>query len=514
MDATRHSSPWNLPHAAAPDDVHPPREVDVVVVGAGIAGLTAAVLLARANKSVAVLEMGPRLGFGDTGQTTAHLSTVPDLGYAQVRKNFGAEAAKVVARGHLAAFETIAKLVKDCNIACDFERLKATFYAQDDKQAKALAEERDAMQEAGLTVEPSPAGSLPFEVVDAFRLAGQGQFEPLAYLDGLAAELRRHGGVVCTQVRHKAANRGKDGRFAVDVVRLADQTEAQMHAGRVIYATHTPPTKLTLQLTMSPQRTYAMAFRVGDAPQAGLYYDLAEPYHYVRRHPHKDDANDVLIVGGCDHRSGALEDTEQAYAELEAYSRRHWPVTACLNRWSGQVFEPADGLPYIGTLPGADGSYVITGLSGNGMVGGTLGGIICAELAQDKSVGFGDVYRPDRIKPVAQAVDTLKHQVEVTAHMVGDRVKAWLRTQKVEAGEGAVMREGKDSLAVYNDGKKLHVLSPVCPHAGCYVKFNRAEKSWDCPCHGSRFAGDGTLLSGPAVSDLPKLPDHGDQQAV
>lgn len=370
------------------------------------------------------------------------------------------------------------------------------------------------MQEAGLTVERVPAGSLPFEVVDAFRLADQGQFEPLAYLEGLAAELRRHGGVVCTQVRHKAANRGEDGRFTVDVVRLADQTEVQMHAGRVIYATHTPPTKLTLQLTMSPQRTYAMAFRVGDAPQAGLYYDMAEAYHYVRRHPHKDQGKDVLIVGGCDHRSGALEDTEQAYAELEAYSRKYWPVTACLNRWSGQIFESADGLPYIGTLPGADGSYVITGLSGNGMIGGTLGGIICAELAQDKRVAFGDVYRPDRIKPVAQAVDTLKHQVEVAAHMVGDRVKAWLRTQKVEAGEGAVMREGKDSLAVYNDGKTLHVLSPVCPHAGCYVKFNRAEKSWDCPCHGSRFAGDGTLLSGPAVSDLSKLPDHGDQQAV
>lgn len=289
------------------------------------------------------------------------------------------------------------------------------------------------------------------------------------------------------------------------------QQGTQLRAKAIIYATHTPPTKLAMQLTMSPERTYAMAFRVGDAPAAGLYYDMEDPYHYVRRHRHED--GDVLIVGGCDHRSGAIDNTEEAYAALEQYSRAHWPVGELVNKWSGQVFEPADGLPYVGQLPGAEGSYIITGLSGNGMLSGTLGAVVCSELAQGKRSKFGGIYDPSRIKPVAQAAEAIKHQLGVGAHMVGDRVKAWLRTQKVAAGDGAVVREGTSSLAFYNDGEKLHVLSPVCPHAGCYVKFNRAEKSWDCPCHGSLFAGNGTLLSRPAVSDLARLPEHGDEQA-
>lgn len=514
MANTHHASPWNLPKSAAraEAEVHLPKEVDVVVVGAGIAGLTAAVLLARANKRVCVLEMGDAIGVGDTGQTTAHLSTVPDCGYADVRKNFGDEASKLVARGHVAAMQTVATLVSSCKIACDYEELSATYYAADSKQAKQLAAEREAMQVAGMAVESAATDALAFEVADAFTLSGQGQFEPLKYLAGLAAELRRHGGSVCNHVRFKSAERGNDEVYAIDVVRGADQQKAQLRAGAIVYATHTPPTKLAMQLTMSPKRTYAMAFRAGDAPAGGLFYDMEDPYHYVRRHRH--EGGDLLIVGGCDHRSGAREDTDNAFAALEQYSRAHWPVGELVNKWSGQIFEPADGLPYIGQLPGAEGSYIITGLSGNGMLSGTLGAIICSELVQGKRAELGEVYDPSRIKPVAQAAEAVKHQFEVGAHMVGDRLKAWLRTQKVEAGDGAVMREGTNSLAVYNDGKKLHVLSPVCPHAGCYVKFNRAEKSWDCPCHGSRFAGDGTLLSGPAVSDLARLPEHGDQQAT
>jgi glycine/D-amino acid oxidase-like deaminating enzyme/nitrite reductase/ring-hydroxylating ferredoxin subunit len=468
----------------------------VAVVGGGIAGLTAATQLAQAGARVAVLEMGQTLGAGDTGQTTAHVTVVPDAGFADITQKFGADAARKTAAAHVAALARIESWTTTFHIDCDFERVPFYLYATNDKEAAQLKDEREAMAKAGLDVHACPSVPLPFATQEGLVLNHQAQFHPLKYLAGLAPHIEQNGGVICTSTRVEQVT--QEGQ-----VHRLKTSRGELTARDVIFATHTPPNKLALQLKLIPQRTYAMSFRGQDLPPRGLFYDMVEPYHYMRRHPH--DGGDVLIVGGCDHRSGAKIDTEQSYEALEAWARAHFNLTDKIAQWSGQVFEPVDGLPYIGANPGAEHSWVITGLSGNGMVAGTLGGMICADLALGQENDWAALFAPSRHKPVAQASALLKNAAEVTKHVVSDRLKAWLTSAPVTPHEGAVMRDGAHTVAAYHDGNALHVLSPVCPHSGCYVQFNRAEQGWDCPCHGSRFAGDGTLLAGPAMKNLSPM---------
>jgi glycine/D-amino acid oxidase-like deaminating enzyme/nitrite reductase/ring-hydroxylating ferredoxin subunit len=498
MTTQSHLSYWRMgnTHQSLESAGTLPQKADVAIVGGGISGLTAAVLLARAGKSVVVLEMAATVGAGDTGQTTAHITAVPDSGYSDVAQKFGQDGAALAAQAHLAAIDTIEKLAASCKIACDFTRVPFYMYATTDDQAKELKDELDAMVAAGLDAKPCDDVPMPFDIKAGLTLSNQAQFDPLKYLSGLVAEIHKHQGVVCTNTRMQSIS-------AVDGGHKLETNRGELVVHDVILATHTPPNRLVLQLSLEPQRTYAMTFKGGSLPPRGLFYDMEEPYHYVRRHP--GPGGDVLIVGGYDHRSGDGTDTTEPYAKLEAWTREHFDVTDRVAQWSGQVFEPVDGLPLVGANPGADHSWVITGLSGNGMASGTLGAVLCSDLVLGKKTAWAELFSPSRIKPVAQAKDLAKHAASVGGYMVADRVKAWLSQKPVGPHEGAVMREGAHTVAAYNDGTQVHVLSPVCPHAGCYVKFNRAEECWDCPCHGSRFAGDGKLLSGPAVSDLSPI---------
>ena len=497
MKNSTHRSLW---HDTNPLDALPtgplPKSADVVVVGAGIAGMTSAALLARANRRVVLLDMHDCIGAGDTGQTTAHLSTMVDSGWSTVIRNFGEGQAKLAAEGLHAAMRTIRTFAEQGNIDCDYEEMVAYQYTTNGAEKSELEDELKAMQQVGLPGVSLSEAPLPFKVAAAVQVGGQGQFDPLKYLLGLHKEIVRHGGRLYGGVRVKAVEEhGAEQTVHTD--------KGDISAKEVVFATHTPPTMMALQMKLVPQRTYAIAFKGDGGVPRGLFYDNEEPYHYIRRHPHA--GGDVLIVGGNDHRSGGKTDTDESYVSLEAYAREHFKVGEVVASWSGQVFEPSDGLPLMGRMPGTEHTYVIAGLAGDGMTLGTLGALICAELTQGKRSQWESIFAPGRIKPLAQAVEFAKHNVAVTKHLIKDRVQAWLSKQELGPHQGAVMREEGHVAAAYNDGEKLHLLSPVCPHAGCYVQFNRAERTWDCPCHGSRFACDGKLLSGPAVSDLPPL---------
>ncbi|HEV2845467.1 MAG TPA: FAD-dependent oxidoreductase, partial [Thermoanaerobaculia bacterium] len=238
--------------------------------------------------------------------------------------------------------------------------------------------------------------------------------------------------------------------------------------------------------------------RGGAEPPDGLFFDLADPYHYTRRQ------GDVLIVGGADHKTGH-GDPEGSYRTLEEYVRKRWDVEAIDYRWSAQFYDPPDGLPMIGQALSSSHVFLATGYSGVGMVYGTLGGMLMADLALGRENPWAGVYRPSRIKPLAAGPQVVKLNVEVAAAFVKDRVT----TPKIHdlaeipAGEGRVVEIGGERVAVYREPSgTVHAVSPVCTHAACIVRWNGAEKTWDCPCHGGRYTPDGQILEGPPVKGL------------
>ena len=470
---------------------HPPLEgeerVDVAIVGGGITGLTAARLLDAAGKKVTVLEQS-RIGTGTTGGTTAHVTQVPDRRYADLVSKFGRDAIRQVVESTRAAMERIASFVEEDAIDCDFARIPAWLYTESEDEVSRLGEEADASRSVGMPAEFVREVPLPFPTAGGVRYDNQARFHPLKYLGGLAAKLE---GRIHEETRVLKVE--GDGPYRVE-------TEGgTVVADAVLFATHTPAGFSLLHAELEPLRSYVLGVRLRDQePPDGLFFDTADPYHYTRRQ------GDVLIVGGKDHKTGH-GDPEESYRELEEYVRERWNVESIDHRWSAQFYDPPDGLPLIGQALTSSKVFVATGYSGTGMVFGTVGGMLLADLALEREPEWAEVYRTSRLKPLAGGPHIAKLNLEVAKDFVKDR----LTTDRIEdvseipVGEGQVVRLGGEKVAVYRETPgKVHAVSPVCTHAGCLVHWNGSEKSWDCPCHGSRFSPDGEVLEGPAVKGL------------
>ena len=465
--------------------------VDVVVVGAGITGLTAARLLVKEGKRVMVLEQG-RVGSGTTGGTTAHVTQVPDLRFRDLRSKWGIDDLRMVVDSSRAALERIAALVEEDAIDCDFVRIPAYLYSESSDEISKLEEEVEAAREAGMAVELVRSVPLPFPVAAAVRYEDQARFHPLKYLASLARTVQRNGGRVHERTRVLEVDAGEPCRVRTE--------RGTVTAGSVLFATHTPAGFSLLHTELEPLRSYVLTakLRSGEPPE-GLFFDTADPYHYTRRQ------GDLLLVGGKDHKTGEDHKPEESYRALEEYVRQHWDVGSIDFRWSAQFYDPPDGLPMIGRALTSGHVFVATGYSGVGMVFGTLGGMLLADFALERENPWAKVYSPARVKPLAAGPHVLKMNLEAGAAFVKDR----FTTPKIETvseippGEGRVVEIGGERAAVYRDESgAARAVSAVCTHAGCLVHWNAAEKSWDCPCHGSRFSTDGGVLEGPAVKGL------------
>jgi glycine/D-amino acid oxidase-like deaminating enzyme/nitrite reductase/ring-hydroxylating ferredoxin subunit len=464
----------------------------VVVVGAGITGVTAALLLKRAGKRVVVLEKDG-VGAGETGNTTAHTTVLLDTGYSALRQRFGEDGTRRAAESQQVALDTIAELVRQEGIDCDFARVPNYLYCESARDMQQIDEEIDSLKRVGFAPTRVHEVPLPFDVHGGLRIEGQAQLHALRYIDALARKV--HGGAasIHTQTRVTKVEPGEPC--------VVHTTRGEVRARDVLYASHAPINWFKLHTKLEAYRSYVLALRVRNPPPAGLFYDTMDPYHYLRNHPYRDGS--VLIVGGADHRTGVESHTQEHHEALAQYARSRFDVTEVTHAWSGQILEPADGLPFIGKNPGDEHIYVSTGYSGTGITCGTLGAILCADAILERDNPWAELYSPSRFKPLAQLRGLVSQNADVPVHLVGDRLKAALAHGDVPRGEGRVMRHDGHALAVYHDERgEFHLLSPVCPHMGCYVQWNDGEKSWDCPCHGSRFSATGALLNGPAVDDL------------
>jgi glycine/D-amino acid oxidase-like deaminating enzyme/nitrite reductase/ring-hydroxylating ferredoxin subunit len=475
-------------------------EADVAVVGGGISGLTAAVLLAQGGHRVAVLERD-RIGSGETGNTTSHLTEAVDARYQTVTKDFGEEAARLVARSSRDAIDRIETFVRESGRDCGFERVPGFLYTERAEDLDWLAAELDAATRAGCPVQWVDQVPVPFATRGGVRWDEQAQVHAIAYLHALVTLALDARVRICETTRVLGVHEDEPCRVETD--------RGTLRARHVFVAANVPVNnRVLLHTKISAYRSYAIATEVSSF-EPGLFWDTDDPYHYTRRQRIGDRT--YLIVGGEDHRTGLESDTESRYASLLDYARERFGMAAPTFRWSGQIIEPVDGLPFIGLNAAAAHVYVATGYAGNGMTFGTLAGMIVSDLIAGTPNPYAHLYDATRVKPVAGAVDYVKENVVFPTRLVTDRLTslnaADRPVQALKPGEGAIFPSDEGKIAVCRDRSGvIHACSSVCTHLGCDVAWNDAEQSWDCPCHGSRFAPDGRVLNGPAVSDLRRVP--------
>jgi glycine/D-amino acid oxidase-like deaminating enzyme/nitrite reductase/ring-hydroxylating ferredoxin subunit len=473
---------------------------DVAVVGSGIAGLSVAYELAQRGAKVVVLDRAD-IGTGMTARTTAHLASAFDDGYAELIKTRGRDVARLVYRSQAAAIDRIEAIQAAEAIECDFARVDGYLVLAPGTPASAIEAELSAATDAGVPVteerEQTPIHAK--NLVRSLRFANQARVHPLKYLSGLAAAVASRGGRLYAGSPVENVEETKDG------VVLKTAAGHEVRAAQAVLATNSPiVNRLAVHAKQAPYRTYAIAAPLarGRLPDA-LYWDTHDPYHYVRLQPGTDE-HDFVIVGGEDHKSGAANDGERRFAALEQWIRDRLPKLGKIShRWSGQVMEPVDGIGFIGRNPGQSRVFIATGDSGQGITGGALAGIILADLTAGAENPWAEVYDPSR-KPLRALADIVSENATAVRSFAQYLLPGEIASaDKLKPGEGGILRSGLRRLAACRDlSGRLHVCSAACPHAGCVVVWNSLEQCWDCPCHGSQFAPDGSVLNGPAFGPL------------
>jgi len=483
-------------YPALTDDV----SVDVAVVGAGITGITAAVLLKRAGKTVALLE-SRRIVHGASGYTTAKVTSGHGSGYSKIRKGFGEDGARTYAEANEAAIERIAQFVEEDGIDCDFERKPNYVYAESSEDVEQLRQEAEVERKAGLAVSLVDETPLPFAVAAALRLENQAQFHPRKYLLALAATIPGDGSHVFEHSRVQDVKRGEPYEVTTErgIVRAAD----------VVVATHLPILDRGLFFAKAyPHRSYAVAAPLGQASDPeGMYINSGTPTRSIRTM--RDGDGVFLNVGGSGHKTGDEDDTPARYDQLEQFLRRHWPDAGEVRyRWSTQDYMPHDQVPYVGRLRrGSEHVYAATGYKKWGMTNGTAAAMIISDAILGRRNPWADLYDAKRLVRRSGLVSFLKENAAAGVHFVVDRLPRAERgaVGELEPGEGALIRVRGRKTAVYrDDAGSVHAMSPVCQHLYCIVDWNAAEKSWDCPCHGSRYDGRGRVIQGPTTKDLKR----------
>jgi glycine/D-amino acid oxidase-like deaminating enzyme/nitrite reductase/ring-hydroxylating ferredoxin subunit len=472
---------------------------DVCVIGGGITGLTTALLLKRAGRRVVVVEMD-RVAQGVSGFTTGKVSSLHGLRYARVRADFGAAGARAYASANQAGLELVAGLVRDLGIDCDFRRKPNHTYTEDPGQLAAIEDEVEAACAAGLAASFTDVTDLPWPVAGAVRVEDQAELHARRYLLALADAIHGDGSTIHERTRALSVDDGEPCRVRTD--------RGDVTAGEVVVATHYPMLDRGLFFArLSPERSYAIACRLrGDVPQ-GMYLSTESPAHSLRSAPL--DGEELLLVGGESHKTGQGGDTAERYLRLEAWARERFDVEDVLYRWSAQDAMPADGMPYVGRLtPVARHLWTGTGYLKWGLSNGTAAAVMLADAIGGRENAWAETFDANRFKPLAAAPALIKENVDVGAHLLGDRLAAPddASLDALDPGEGGTVVLDGDRVAAYRDeAGTVHLLSPTCTHLGCLVAWNAAERTWDCPCHGSRFdATDGHVIQGPAVRDLER----------
>jgi glycine/D-amino acid oxidase-like deaminating enzyme/nitrite reductase/ring-hydroxylating ferredoxin subunit len=490
-------SPWL---ATAPTTDYPTldRDVtaDVAVVGAGITGLVTATLLQREGLDVVVVDQS-RVATGVTGHTTAKVSSLHSLTYARLRSRFGEEGARAYGEANEAGLACIAALAEELRIECDFRRRPNYTYAATEEDLQKIEDEVEAAAAADLPASFADEVPLPFPTAGAVRFEEQAEFQPARFVIGLAEALARGGGRIFENTRALRLDDGAPCRV--------ETTGGAVTAEHVVVATHFPfPDRGLFFARMHPERSYCIAARTGGPPVEGMFISASRPTRSIRSHPLGDE--ELLIVGGEGHKVGQGGPTAPRYRALEDFAREHFDVREIPYRWSTQDNLPADGLPFVGKLtPRSRASYTATGFRKWGLAMGAAAAAILRDAILRRESPWQELFDPARLNLRASAPDLVKENANAGFHFFADRLtrRAADSAGDLAPGEGKVVSRHGRQVAVSRDEEgAVHAVPARCTHLGCIVSWNDAERSWDCPCHGSRFAVDGSVLQGPAVHPL------------
>jgi glycine/D-amino acid oxidase-like deaminating enzyme/nitrite reductase/ring-hydroxylating ferredoxin subunit len=474
-------------------------DVDAVVIGAGITGLTAALMLKREGLKVAVLEAG-RVASGVTGYTTAKVTALHGLIYQELADRHGAERAAAYAAANAAAVERIRTTVEEEGIDCDLVRADAYTYAETMGGAAAVEREVSACIAAGLPAEAVEETTLPFPITKAVRLADQAAFHPRKYCLGLAAAIHGGKGRVYEHSRvHEVEEKKRVVTIKTEKVKLSTK--------HVVVATQIPfMGDGRFYAKTYPMRAYAMAVRLRTRPLEGMYISAEEPIRSIR--PYVSGRTQRMIVGGESHKVGQEPDTQEHYAAIEKWARHRLPgFEKAEYQWSAQDYVAVDGMPYVGRLSeDHERVFVATGFRKWGMTNGTAAAAIISDAILGRENPWAEAFDSTRKRPRAAAKDFVKENLNVAKHLVLDKViTGTVSLDEIGPEQAAFVEIDGETVAVYRDEQaRFHAVSADCTHMGCRLAFNPTERSWDCPCHGSRFDPDGRVIQGPANQDLEK----------
>ncbi len=476
--------------------------VDVAIIGGGITGISTAIELQEKGLRVAVLE-ALKIGGGSTSHSTGNLYYTTDKNLDELRSKYDTETVKNIVAARSAALNRISAHVKNYRLDCDFVRVPWYLYAADESQTKLIEKELEAGLEASTGIKEADPAHIPFKSFKAAVVNDQAQLNPMRYVQQLAAAVQSENLIIheCTRVT-KVEN---DGGLQI----LHTDNASKVFAKFVVQATHTPKGIKFVHTLLGPYREYGIACRISDQkfPQ-GIFWGYYNNGEKISTRLYERGNDKFLIVVGKPHKVGQQHDNESRIRELEEFARTNFSIEEVSYRWGGQHYRPADLLPYIGKDPAEENNFIATGFSTDGLVYGTLSGIIIADLINGNTNQWSELFDPERRQPLKAAKNFLKENLNVVAQFgknlpgVGEADDY----KDIPAGEGKIIdRKGQKIAAFKTESGDLHICSAVCTHMACIVNWNNAEKSWDCPCHGSRFKPDGTVLEGPAFEPLKQL---------
>lgn len=487
--------------------LHEDISADTVVIGGGITGISAARELADGGQKVVVLE-ALKVGGGTTGHSTGNLYVTVDHALSSLNSKYDLETARRVVAARAQGLRTIEENVTRYSLDCDFTWCDWYLYSEHGKSDARIDEELRLAHEAGLDADEQ-AGILPFAYSRLMRLPGQAQFNPLRYVQALANAVQSDNCRIYEFTRAESVEEKEDGTYAVQA------RYGSVRANNVLHATHTPKGIMLVQTLLGPYREYGIACRLkGDVPGEGIFWGYTDSGEKYSTRSYTRGRERFLIVVGQPHKVGQAEDNKQCISNLEKFAGKHFSVAEVVYRWGGQHYRPADLLPYIGRTGKDSNIFIATGYSTDGLVYGSLAGSILADLVTGKTNDRAELFDPARNQPVKAAKNFIKENINVARQYLKDfpgHAEAG-DFSSVKAGEGKVVEIDRQKLAVYRTHSgQLMIRSAVCTHLSCIVNWNDAEETWDCPCHGSRFKVDGTVLEGPAFHALHQVEIRGEE---